>query len=586
MSDWLPALTVREPLWLLLVPLVWAVHRYWRRGGGSVPAEWQAYADIRLLRWLVVEPRAGISSRLELIAWLLIVLAISGPMIADRTATQTRPTLDIAVIIDISPSMRVGDVEPDRLQRTRLELHDLLQRLRSDRVALFAFSAHAYPVLPLTTDLALVPWYLDALDPALTRHQGSNLVPALELAARTLDQAGDGRRAIILLSDGEIPDVAGVLAAGDRLARRDIPVFALGIGTTTGGPVPAAGGFQRDVNDEIVVSRLDRALLAQLAARTGGRYADLRADGSGWDHLAAGIDALARSERTAPAVAAGLPLWPWLLVAGLVLLLAMRVRVPLPATPVIVLATGLAVVAAPPEAGASPWTERAAYEALHSGRYADAEALYLEIDSFGGRLGAGAAAYRAERWADALEWFTDAEQRAGDAAQRATAAYNRANTLARLGRLDDALIAFDYALSLQPNHTRAALNRDIVLRVLARQAGVASDELHGTPREDPDAHRIGAGAAADTRAAGDPVTLDHDEHHAGAGGGAERARVIARPLPSGASQPFHAGGRAGEAAQSAQVRLDAVNDNAAEVLRHRFMLMDAERPRSQEPQPW
>ncbi len=585
MSDWLPSLILREPLWLLLVPLYWAIHRYWRRSGGA-PSQWHAYADAGLLRWLAIAPQRGFSSRLDLIARVLIVLAISGPILADRPAAQSRPALDIAVILDISPSMRVGDVDPDRLQRARLELNDLLRRLRGDRVALFAFSAHAYPVLPLTTDLALIPWYLDALDPALTRLTGSNLVPALELASRTLDQGTGGRRAILVLSDGEITDSTGVLAAADRLARRNLPVFALGIGTTTGGPVPTAGGYQRDENGEIVVSRLEPSLLAQIAARTGGRYAGLRADGGDWTYLVAGIDALARSERSAPAPDDGLPLWPWLLASGLGLLLAIRLRNPVTALPAFVLATGLTAFTLSPLAEASPWTERAALEALESGHYADAEALYRDIDSFSGRLGAGAAAYRQSRWADALELFYDAEQRAGDDAQRATAAYNRANTLAQLGRLDDALIAFDYVLSLQPNHTRAAVNRDIVQRMLSRHAGAAGGDPQGAVREDPESQRFSPGAAVDPQAAGQTVTIERDGHGAGAPGGERRTRVIARPSPSGALHSLPAGGRAGEAAQSAMVRLDAIDDNAAEVLRHRFSLMDAERPRTREAQPW
>lgn len=585
MSEWLPPLILREPLWLLLAPLYWAVLRYSQRSRG-VPAQWQAYADARLLRWLVIEPQRGISSRLDLFAMLLIVLAISGPILADRPETQSRPALDIAVILDISPSMRVSDVEPDRLQRARLELNDLLHRLRNDRVALFAFSAHAYPVLPLTTDLALIPWYLEALDPALTRLRGSNLVHALELASRTLDQGSAGRGAILILSDGEIPDGAGVLAAADRLAKRNLPVFALGIGTTTGGPVPLPGGYLREENGEIVVSRLEPTLLAQLAARTGGRYATLRADGGEWTYLVAGFDALARSGPGITTLNNGLPLWPWLLAAGLGLLLANRLRNPVPALPAWVIATSLAAFMPPPQAVASIWTERAALEALESGRYADAEALYRDIESFNGRLGAGAAAYRQSRFAAALEWFYDAEQRAGDDAQRATAAYNRANTLARLGRLDDALIAFDYVLSLQPNHARAALNREIVQRVLIRQTGAANRDPRGAVREDPESQRFTSGAAVDSQAAGEPLGIERNDRGASTAGAEHRARVIARPLPSGTGQQVPVGGRAGEASQSVQIRLDAVDDNAAEVLRHRFTLMDAERPRVMEAHPW
>lgn len=579
MSDWLPAVGFSQPLWLLLAPLCWALHRWWRTPARR-PSALHAYADARLLPWLLIAPRKSAGAWLNPAAWLLIVCALGGPVLLDHDAPESRGALDIAVILDISPSMRATDVAPDRLQRARLELHDLLQRLRGDRVALIAFSAHAYPVLPLTDDLAVIPWYLDALDPGLTRLTGSQVVPALELAARTLDSgAAGGGRAILLISDGEFPDTAAIMAAADRLARRGIPLFALGIGTTGGAPVPAAGGFRRGPDGGLAVSRLDRELLAEIAARTGGRYADLRADGGGWQALLRGMTALPGLERSTAADASGLPLWPWLLAAGLALLIAPRLlRAPAPALPAIMLAALLMPGLAPP-ADASPADEGAAWEALAAGRYADAEALYRGIDNFNGRLGAGAAAWRQGRYGAALERFAEAERRAGDDVERAIAIYNQGNALARLGRLGDALRAFDDALALHPNHARAALNRDIVSRTLGRPAAGADSDA--PPRMGSDGRAAGPGDPADMDASGRTRAVDGDGGDRGNG----RAQVIARPLPGG-RQPMQAGGLAGEAAQAVLARIDAVEDHAAEVLRHRFMLMDANRPRSGETQPW
>ncbi len=576
MSAWVPAVGFDQPLWLLLVPLVWVLYR-WRRRPGGTPDGLQAYADARLLPWLVLTPGRSSAAWLGLLAWLLIVVALGGPVLLDRQTTERRAALDIAVILDISPSMRAGDVEPDRLQRARLELHDLLQRLRGDRVALIAFSAHAYPVLPLTDDLAAIPWYLDALEPGLTRLAGSNVVPALELAARTLDAAAGGGRAILLLSDGEFPDSAEALAAADRLARRGIPLFALGVGTASGAPVPAAGGFHRDGDGNLVVSRLDRELLSEIAARTGGGYADLRADGGGWESLLRGLSALARAERPSSAQPSGLPLWPWLLAGGLLLLIALRLRAPLPALPGLALA-GLALLALSPIADASPSAERAAFEALSAGRLAEAEALYRDLDSFNGRLGAGAVAWRQARFGMARERFAEAERRAGNDTERAIAIYNQGNALARLGRLAEAMRAYDDALALHPNHARAALNRDIVGRVLGRATG---DDPDATPRITPDADDVSPGDQRDRDASGEARAVEGDGGDRGSG----RAQVIARPLPGG-RQPMQAGGSAGESAQAALARIDAVEDHAAEVLRHRFMLMDADRPRVEESRPW
>ncbi len=577
MNDWLP-IGFNEPLWLLLLPACWLLYRHWHPRRQRPPGA-QAYADERLLPWLVVPSRRTSAAWLTPLAWLLIVTALGGPVWLDRTSAERRAALDLAVIIDISPSMRASDVEPDRLQRARLELADLLQRLRHDRVALIAFSAHAYPVLPLTDDLAAIPWYLDALDPGLTRLTGSHVVPALELAARTLDAgAAGGARAILLISDGEFADAAEALAAADRLARREIPLFALGVGTTSGAPVPAAGGFRRTGGGELVVSRLDHELLATLATRTGGRYADLRADGGGWEPLLRGLTALARDERSAGVDPAGLPLWPALLAGGLALLLASRLRAPSPAVAAILLA-GLALLALPPPVDAAD--ERAAREALDAGRSAEAESLYLGIGGYNGQLGAGAAAWQQGRFAVALERFSEAERQAGDETRRAIARYNQGNALVRLGRLEEALRAYDEALALHPNHARAALNRDIVGRVLERASARA--DRGQTPPAGPadDLAGFSPGERTDSAAAGEARADDGDGGERGSGS----TRVIARPLPGG-RQPLQAGGLAGESAQAALARLDAVEDHAAEVLRHRFLRMDANRPRLEEAQPW
>lgn len=549
LTEWAARFALHQPLWLLLLPLTWLAMpgRGQRAGGGRLAR----FADPHLLRWLTVERDDGRGNRAVRAAWLLVILALSGPHVQTGEDERKQRAADIAVVMDISPSMLTTDLETDRLGRARLELSDFIDRLDNDRTALVVYSAYAYTLLPLTHDHGLLRHYAGGLTPGLTRRRGSNLVQALERASQALDTTARRGRAIVLLSDGEAHDREAVLAAADRLRRRHIPVYALGLGTATGGPVPAPGGGYLSQDGEPVTSRLDRALLQALAARTGGRYADARRDDSDWERLLGGLDTLRRTDQTVRAAEPLLPLYPWLLAAALALLLwpaAGRVsaRTVAPAAMVLALIPG--------ESAATPWREQAAHEALIEGRYAEAAQLYRGVDSFAGALGRGAAAYRMREWPAALEAFAEAERRAADAAQRADALYNQGNTLIRMGRLEDAAQALERALELRPDHKAAGLNLALVNRSRSR----ARDGAENGPRR-PGGDDNGGGTHDAT-----PPTGDGGKQEAGLRRAVRRWEAAAGDTLS-VTDPVRA---------------------ATGVLQQRFMVRDTEHPLIRGTRPW
>lgn len=554
MSDWLPV-ALRAPAWLLLLPLPWLLSR--RRGGAADAGS--GFADPHLLKWLIVGPAATRGARAARLAWLLIVVAASGPYLPRVDDTPRRAGADIAVVMDISPSMAADDVGPTRLGRAVLELRDLISRLGDDRVALVVYSAYAYRILPLTHDLDLLDYYADALDPGLTRRHGSNLAQALEYAGRALDGTHGRGRAVVVFSDGETEDRTGALAAAERLKERGIPVFALGIGSTAGAPVPGAGGFLR-TDEGIVISRPDRALLAELARRSGGEYADASADDRDRDRLADGLAALRRGAADTRPARTGYPLHPWLLAAAFALLMwsGVRRRPASGAALCLFIAAGAGLL---PGAGhAAPWEEQAAYDALMKGDNAAAAARYGEIDDYTGWLGRGTAYYRQQRWEEALAAFTVAAERAGDAGERASALYNQGTTLARLGRYAEAERALERSLRLRPNHARAQLNLNLVRRAALPPPVPEAVAGH---RDNPPP------PGTDT-----PRTTERDT----AAGGAGTAGPAARTTPGAEAQEDRRARELGELA----ARLDRPD----EILRHRFLVQDTEHPLNTEEQSW
>lgn len=302
----------RSPGWLLLIPMVVLVAVIWQyriKPARNILARIQRYADMEV--WPVVVRGAGIedmpsnsgdttlNSRelnivspellRDLAAWvglILLVLALAGPRWQHEDATVFREGADIAIVMDVSRSMRVQDEQPDRLTREKQELHDFLLRLQGDRVALIAFAGRAFLMSPLTPDHGVVMRLARQLNPQMITDQGSNLVAGLRRAMQALKSARGHGRAVVLLTDGENVDQGVLKQMAISLADAHVPVFILGIGTPEGGLVPTDDGrFVHDARGRVAKSRLHEQRLMALARATGGIYTRMQADDGDWHTL-------------------------------------------------------------------------------------------------------------------------------------------------------------------------------------------------------------------------------------------------------------------------------------------------------------
>lgn len=209
---------------------------------------------------------------------LLFSVALAQPQCGSRSELTKRRGIDVVVALDASKSMYARDVAPDRLTRATLELQTLLDELKGDRVALVAFAGDAFIQCPLTSDYEAVRLFLRAVDPAAMPQGGTNIGEALLLSKQVLEGADRGAkdRVIVLISDGE--DVFGDLDEGlDAVKEAGIRIFAVGIGSETGEPIPLLKdgqviGYQKDRRGETVLTRLDRTGLQKLADATDGEF--------------------------------------------------------------------------------------------------------------------------------------------------------------------------------------------------------------------------------------------------------------------------------------------------------------------------
>jgi Ca-activated chloride channel family protein len=268
-----------HPLWLwgLFVPLpvwVWSRLTATRQNLNA----YRAYADAHLLPFLSgVRPSSPALLRRRFLAWsaawTLIVLAAAGPR-WDYTDVQLfRPGIDVVVLLDLSRSMDATDVAPSRLGRARQEVEDLLRAEAGVRVGLIGFATVAHVISPLTEDASGLQHQLPALSTDLVQLKGSRVTEALLRARQILaGQPKESTRHVLLVSDGDFGDEGFVELAG-QLAAEDIRVHVLGVGTTEGSPVPAAGGEPlRHPRHGTVISALDEARLAEIARAGNGIY--------------------------------------------------------------------------------------------------------------------------------------------------------------------------------------------------------------------------------------------------------------------------------------------------------------------------
>jgi Ca-activated chloride channel family protein len=224
--------------------------------------------------------RAWLRKALVLAGLALLITALAGPRWGERIEEISKRGVDIMVCVDLSRSMLVEDVKPNRMERAKREITDLLSVARGDRIGLVLFAGRAFVQSPLTLDYEAIAMYLKHLEPGLIPVMGTDLGDAIDRAEQAFDANSHAERVIVLITDGEDHEAKG-LAAARRAAQKGVRIFVLGMGDPAGGPVPAdrGAGFEKDETGQNILSRLNERDLVRMANEGGGDY--LRVNGGG-----------------------------------------------------------------------------------------------------------------------------------------------------------------------------------------------------------------------------------------------------------------------------------------------------------------
>ncbi|WP_394242258.1 VWA domain-containing protein [Halopseudomonas laoshanensis] len=405
-------------------------------------------------------------------AWLTGILALAGPVLdSPLPATQTNQSA-LVIVWDVSRNMLATDLQPNRLERARLKIRDLMQLHSDSQLALIAYAGTAHPVTPLSSDMQTLTNLLVALQPSVMPEDGQNLEAGLQLARQMIADLPPANSRVLVITSG----VEGAQLDALRQQARDLGdrLSILGVGTTEGSPVPLLeGGFMRDAQGGILLPRLNSKSLSAIARSTGARYQQIRLGDQDLISLVPTNQSLAETEQAAGLSRIDQGHWLILLLLPLAAMGARRGWL------------GLVLCAAllPLPADASVWQDL--------WQRPDQQAMQ--------QLQRQQPAAAAERFEDP-HWRAWAYYQAGDypAAVKAYEAllsaqpdnpehhFNHGTALAMAGEYQAALEAYEQTLTRAPEHQPARHNRERIealLKELAKQQEQAQEQASDEPED-------------------------------------------------------------------------------------------------------
>lgn len=205
------------------------------------------------------------------LAFFFFVIGLSRPQIGAKLKEHKIKGAEIMIVLDVSNSMLAQDYSPDRLERAKLAISRITDKLKDDRIGLIVFAGTSFVQLPITSDCVSAKMFLNSISTESIPIQGTAIGDAISTAVRGFSAQSEHSRAIIVITDGENHEDDAV-AAAKQAAEAGIKVYTIGVGSADGQPIPMNGELLKDKDGNIVVTRLDEETLRKVASAGGGAY--------------------------------------------------------------------------------------------------------------------------------------------------------------------------------------------------------------------------------------------------------------------------------------------------------------------------
>jgi Ca-activated chloride channel family protein len=287
-----------EYLWLLLVVLLLGIIRFVTYYNQK--KRLRKFGDPELLHQLMPDVsrwRPLVKFLLLELALVMLIIMVARPQQANGVSQDKRQGIEAIIALDVSNSMLARDVSPNRLDRAKMMVENLIEDFTDSKVGLIVFAGDAFVQLPITSDYVSAKMFLSSIDPSMIANQGTDIAAAINMASHSFTQQEHVGKAIIVITDGEDHE-GGAMEAAKDAHEKGLNIYMLGIGSTKGEPIPdpQTGNFMTDNQGNMVMSRLNEQMCREIAQAGGGAYIHVDNSSSAQRLLDEELDKLEKGE--------------------------------------------------------------------------------------------------------------------------------------------------------------------------------------------------------------------------------------------------------------------------------------------------
>lgn len=283
------------------------------------------FADLSLLKRLTPD-KSDFKSSLKFLIFLLglsaLILGLVNPKIGTKLETVKREGVDIVFALDVSKSMLAEDIAPNRLEKAKRLISEIINQLASDRIGIIAYAGQAYPQLPITTDYGAAKMFLQSMNTDMLTSQGTAIDAAIDLASTYYDDEDQTNRVLFIISDGEDHSGGKAAEAVETAVDAGIRIYTIGVGKAKGAPIPIkrngiVESLKKDSQGEVVITKLNEEVLKDIAEEGNGEYIDGTHTEGAVEYIKEQLNQMDKKEFEAKQFAEFKDQFQWFLGAGL-----------------------------------------------------------------------------------------------------------------------------------------------------------------------------------------------------------------------------------------------------------------------------